>query len=343
MSCSLLRTALCHAARSSPGIAARSSFSRHFVPRAHTSIVTVNKSAQLSSAKWTSTCESRVPWNSPGDSVRSLDRKGRTNRKFLCSAAMDGDGSPDAGRIRRFAVLQTGHASPYTEKAHGTYGELFTNMLRDPVGEEWTTFSVIDGEFPTEEDLEKFEGWVVTGSRHDAHGTEEWIERLCQMLQKLYQQRKAQILGVCFGHQVLSRALGGETGRASSGWDLGLIDLKAAPGLASKPYAQNLPPMFRMLAIHQDQVARVPPGGELLASSANTSVEMFCVGDTVLGIQGHPEFTDDILEDLVATRLEAGIITEDVATSARTSMASSEADAEALQRLCKAFLKGTPR
>lgn len=47
------------------------------------------------------------------------------------------------------------------------------------------------------------------------------------------------------------------------------------------------------------QVWEAPEGADVLAWSDKTGVEMFCVGDRVLGIQGHPEYTGDILLSLI--------------------------------------------
>jgi hypothetical protein len=58
-----------------------------------------------------------------------------------------------------------------------------------------------------------------------------------------------------------------------------------------------------------EQVWEVPEGAEVLASSDKTGVEMFCVGEHMLGIQGHPEYTEDILLNLVDRLLAAGSIT----------------------------------
>jgi hypothetical protein len=56
------------------------------------------------------------------------------------------------------------------------------------------------------------------------------------------------------------------------------------------------------------QVQAIPPGGELLGYSERTGIELFAVGDHVLGIQGHPEFTEDVVRDLIDTRHSAGIL-----------------------------------
>lgn len=43
----------------------------------------------------------------------------------------------------------------------------------------------------------------------------------------------------------------------------------------------------------------LPPKAELIAWSEKTGVEMFKYGDHMMGIQGHPEFTKDILLNLI--------------------------------------------
>ena len=38
---------------------------------------------------------------------------------------------------------------------------------------------------------------------------------------------------------------------------------------------------------------------EVIAFSDKTGVEIFTIGDRILGIQGHPEYTEDILNNLI--------------------------------------------
>lgn len=49
--------------------------------------------------------------------------------------------------------------------------------------------------------------------------------------------------------------------------------------------------------------------GRVLAYSDKTPVEMFAVGDNVLGIQGHPEYTSDILLNLIDRLVNNNTIT----------------------------------
>lgn len=108
----------------------------------------------------------------------------------------------------RFAVLVTGHPSPFSQAKYGGYGAMLRDLLRDP-GDTWDTFHVLDGVFPSPQQLHVYRGVVLTGSPHDAHGNQDWILQLCDTLRYLHHKRK-KVLGICFGHQVLSSALGGK-------------------------------------------------------------------------------------------------------------------------------------
>ena len=65
---------------------------------------------------------------------------------------------------------------------------------------------------------------------------------------------------------------------------------------------QPAKPRVRIQHMHQDQVQRLPPGAVVLGRSAHCEVGMFRVGETMLGIEGHPEFTADFAEALIRAR-----------------------------------------
>ena len=56
--------------------------------------------------------------------------------------------------------------------------------------------------------------------------------------------------------------------------------------------------------MHGDQVQRLPPGSTVLARAAHCEVAMFRVGETMLGIEGHPEFPAPYAKALIETRRE---------------------------------------
>lgn len=94
-------------------------------------------------------------------------------------------------------------------------------------------------------------------------------------------------LGICYGFQVMARALGGEvanTGLREYGATDAVLAGSGGVLLGGQPDTQNV------WMSHGDQVAKAPEGFEVLASTADTPVAAF--GSTekgLYGVQWHPE------------------------------------------------------
>jgi GMP synthase-like glutamine amidotransferase len=56
------------------------------------------------------------------------------------------------------------------------------------------------------------------------------------------------------------------------------------------------------------QVWELPPQAEVLARSDMTGVEMFRLGDRAMGVQGHPEYSKDILMSIADRLLRNDLI-----------------------------------
>ncbi|OVA13661.1 Glutamine amidotransferase [Macleaya cordata] len=247
--------------------------------------------------------------------------------------------------MKRYALLLAAKDSDYVMKMYGGYFNVFVNAFGDDdEGEKWDLFRVVEGEFPEMEDLHKYSGFVISGSPYDAYGNEFWILKLCFLLQTLDAMEK-KVLGICFGHQVLCRALGGKIGKAYSGWDIGLRKVRLARDLTSSfSFLSNcmddIPPCLSIIECHQDEVWEVPDGAEVIAFSEKTSVEMFGIGEHILGIQGHPEYTKDIVLNLIARLLNTNLIESGFAEDAKWRLEVAEPDRKSWVKICKSFLKG---
>ncbi|KAG8056809.1 hypothetical protein GUJ93_ZPchr0002g25802 [Zizania palustris] len=249
-------------------------------------------------------------------------------------------------RMRRYALLLAANDSEYVRKVYGGYFEVFVRAFGDgdsDGGEAWDLFRAVDGELPREDEVAGYDGFVISGSPNDAYADDLWILRLCLLIRELVAMRK-RLLGICFGHQVICRALGGRVGKARGGWDIGIREVAMADPLPPFRFLdavrQGLPaPYAKITEIHQDEVWELPVGADLLASSSKTDVEVFCAGDRVLGIQGHPEYTNDILLNLVDRLSSAGSITMAFAEDVKSQLENTEPDREFWLKLCKSFLK----
>ncbi|ONK75399.1 uncharacterized protein A4U43_C03F16450 [Asparagus officinalis] len=239
--------------------------------------------------------------------------------------------------LKRFAVLLCADDSDYVKKMYGGYFEVFVGLLGEE-GETWDLFRVSSGEFPADDDVALYDGFVITGSCNDAHGDDDWICQLLRLLRRLDSLKK-KVLGVCFGHQILSRALGGKTGRAIKGWDIGITCIH--PSRSNKLLSSlRIPSHLPIIECHRDEVWELPPCAEVIARSERTGVEMFRYGEHVMGIQGHPEYTKDILLSLIDRLLQHNLIQSCHAEAAKATLNSREPDRDAWMRLCRTFLKG---
>lgn len=236
----------------------------------------------------------------------------------------------------KFAILVCAEDSDYVKKKYGGYFGVFVGMLAEE-GETWHVYRVAAGEFPDDDEIGDYDGFVITGSCSDAHGNDAWICKLLSLLAKIDSMKK-KVLGICFGHQILGRLLGGKTGRATSGWDVGVrsINLSSSSEIFT---SLKLPSLLSVIECHRDEITELPPKAEVIAWSDKTGIEMFRYGDHMMGIQGHPEYNKDILLHLIDRLLQKNHFTESYADEVKAKLETHEPSAEAWKKLCTSFLK----
>ncbi|KAG5023209.1 hypothetical protein AAZX31_07G168500 [Glycine max] len=239
---------------------------------------------------------------------------------------------------KRFGVLMCAEDSEYVKKVYGGYSGVFVRMLAEE-GETWDVYKVARGEFPDEDDLGLYDGFVITGSCSDAHGNDTWVSDLLNLLRKL-DSINTKILGICFGHQILGRALGGKVTRSTTGWDLGVRTITLSPSLRFALSSLDLPSRLSIIECHRDEIRELPAKAEVIAWSDKTGIEMFRYGDHIMGIQGHPEYSKDILLHLIDRLIQRNYIIDAFGKQARERAALWEPDREAWKKLCVTFLKG---
>ncbi|KAK3009690.1 hypothetical protein RJ639_014393 [Escallonia herrerae] len=70
---------------------------------------------------------------------------------------------------KRYALLQAARDSDYVKKVYGGYFNVFVASFGEE-GERWNLFRVVEGEFPSMNELHNYDGFVVSGSPYDAYG-----------------------------------------------------------------------------------------------------------------------------------------------------------------------------
>lgn len=159
-------------------------------------------------------------------------------------------------------------------------------------------FNVALGEFPNA--VDECQAWVITGSPKAAYDTDPWIARLGQFIRDV-DTAQQKLIGICFGHQLIAHSLGGKTEAAKGGWGVGVRTFQI---LKKKPWMQPDLNQVALLFSHQDQVMKLPPHAELLAEDDFCPHQMFSIGDHILSLQGHPEFTPQFAKGRLDSRID---------------------------------------
>ncbi len=127
-----------------------------------------------------------------------------------------------------------------------------------------------------------FQAIVVLGSRSGAwDDSSPWIAEELAFLQSAI-ETNTPILGICFGAQLLARALGGSV-EVHAEPEHGLIDITVASGIAL--------PTTPWFAMHFDRCT--PPNTATILARNSKAIQAFSAG-TSLGVQFHPEITPEV-------------------------------------------------
>ena len=233
----------------------------------------------------------------------------------------------------KIGILKTDTVREDLVDEFGEYPDMFIRLLREADPElEFRVYDVENGEYP--EDINEVDAYLITGSKSSVYDDKDWIRRLEAFVQELHAQRK-KLLGICFGHQMVARALGGHTEKSHKGWGMG----------AHSAVFESLPRWhdgegheFHLLVSHQDQVVEPAPGTVVLAGSEFCENAVCQLGDHILTFQGHPEFMHDYTRNILEIRRE--MVGEDVYAAGVASL-DQPVDRERVARWMVNFLRGT--
>ena len=110
------------------------------------------------------------------------------------------------------------------------------------------------------------------------------------------------VLGVCYGHQLLARALGGEVGWNSRGREIGTVELSLTAEIGEDPLFSDLASPLIVQESHSQSVLVLPPGARRLAFNRHDDNQAFAFGSSAWGMQFHPEFDADIIRGYIEGR-----------------------------------------
>ncbi len=211
-------------------------------------------------------------------------------------------------------LLNAYHHQKNAEPYQLEYGPMFLRALeRSHPGEQVRVYGVAFGELP--QSVFECDSWIIGGSPKSVYESDDWIKALGAFVQAI-DREKRKLVGVCFGHQLVAHFLGGRTEKSRRGWGVGVRSFEV---VKQRSWMQPSLKTCSLIYSHQDEVAILPRGAELLGRSEFCANEMYAIGDHIVCMQGHPEFTTGFAKGRLDARLK--LVGRDVYDRAVASLA----------------------
>ena len=204
-----------------------------------------------------------------------------------------------------FLIIETGQPVA-SMRRHGS----FAHWIRVAAGLQRDHTVVIDvagpdesggGELPSREG---FAGVIVTGSAAMVTDRDPWSERTAEWLRDAA-HAGLPLFGICYGHQLIAHALGGEVGPNEVGREMGTVRIHLHPEAQGDPLFAGLPDAFAAQATHLQSVLRPPQGAIVLAHNDHDGCHAFRWGEAAWGVQFHPEFSAGHMRGYIRARQDA--------------------------------------
>ena len=135
-------------------------------------------------------------------------------------------------------------------------------------------------------DLSQYSHIIISGSEASIVDDNPWDESLTEIIANIIKMKKP-LLGICYGHQFLVRALlGKDSVRRSPTAEFGWLEI---PLQENPIFAGITNPVF--MVSHYDEVCNLTGDFQVIASSPRCGVHAFQYKDfPVWGVQFHPEY-----------------------------------------------------
>ncbi|MGL1934522.1 MAG: glutamine amidotransferase [Fibrobacterales bacterium] len=140
---------------------------------------------------------------------------------------------------------------------------------------------------------------IISGSQNRVTDNLPWHLELEQWITQAV-ELEVSILGIGLGHQLIARALGGSVGEHTQGIEVGTVEIAVdQTNAAQDPLFGGFSGSFTGHTSHRQSITRLPPHAVSLASSHFENNQAVRYAASVWGVQFHPEFTTEIIEEYI--------------------------------------------
>jgi GMP synthase (glutamine-hydrolysing) len=198
---------------------------------------------------------------------------------------------------QKIVVIKTGEPVPKVATTRGQFADLIAGSIGDAFQGEYAVVDIRTEALPA---LGADALIVITGSSANVPHREPWMLKAEAWLREVVASGTP-TFGICFGHQMLAQALGGEVQRNPRGREIGTLEIERAD---HDPIFDGVPMTFEANVTHVDSVIRLPEGAASLARSRLEDHHAIRFTETCYGVQFHPEIDAEVMRGYIETRHE---------------------------------------
>jgi len=201
-------------------------------------------------------------------------------------------------------ILKTGETFDTTKEKFGDFDVWVKKFLGKKAKN--TKVEVIDVlNNQTLPNLQSAKSFIITGSHSMVSAELPWSIALEKYIRKI-KKRNIPLLGICYGHQLIAKALGGISGYSKKAKDIeiGQVKIKRTIDSLNDPLFKDFALKFDAYETHYQSAIKLPAKAVVLAFNSEEKHQAVRFSKTIWGVQFHPEFDNIIMKEYILNQKE---------------------------------------
>jgi GMP synthase (glutamine-hydrolysing) len=203
--------------------------------------------------------------------------------------------------LKYLYILKTGDTFESTKKKLGDFEEWIIKVLKTPNKQIKTIDIAKNHNLPK---LTSAKGFIITGSHSMVSEELDWSLKLETYIKKI-KRKNIPLLGICYGHQLIAKALGGKSDFNKKGKEIGSVKIKKLLSTKNDPILKNIPEKFYAHETHYQSAIKLPRGAIVLAKNTHEKHQAVRYSKTIWGVQFHPEFDSGVIKEYIVKQKES--------------------------------------